>query len=164
MGRPTKLTPEVQQRVLQAIAGGNTRKDAAAYAGISITTLEDWIGRGRGRGHRPAHAVYVAFVDAIEKAEAQAVVRNVAIIQKAAADTWQAAAWWLERRRPQDWARTERVEHSTPIDRPMEVRHDPSERLGGYLDTIAQILGRLPADDAADDGTGQSMDSDRSDA
>lgn len=159
-GRPSKLTPEVQQRLLQAIASGNTRKDAALYAGISVGTLEDWIGRGRGGGRRPAHPPYVAFVDALEKAEAQAVVRNVAIIQKAAADTWQAAAWWLERRRPDDWGRKERVEHSTAPERPMEVRHDTSDRLGGYLDTIAQVLSGLPPDDAGSDGAAEPVDPD----
>jgi hypothetical protein len=48
------------------------------------------------------------FRDAIQKAEADAEIRNVAIIQKAASATWQAAAWWLERKRKGDWAqRTE---------------------------------------------------------
>src|SRR5262245_33802985 len=39
----------------------------------------------------------------LNNAEAHTVVRNVAIIQKVAWKTWQAAAWWLERRRGEDW-------------------------------------------------------------
>lgn len=151
-GRPSKLTPEVQQRVLQAIAGGNTKKDAAAYAGVGYRTLEAWLA-----DQRPA---FQQFQQAVAQKEAEAVVRNVTLIQKAAADTWQAAAWWLERRRPDDWGRKERVEHSTAPERPMEVRHDTSDRLGGYLDTIAQVLSGLPPDDAGSDGAAEPVDPD----
>src|SRR5262249_15332874 len=39
------------------------------------------------------------FADAIEKAESDAEVRFTTIVAEAAAGSWQAAAWWLERRR-----------------------------------------------------------------
>ena len=102
-GRPTSLTPEVQARIVEAVAAGNTRHDAAEYAGVGRSTFLAWLARGRkknGRNGRP----YRDLLDAVKKAEAGAVVRNVAIIQKAANKTWQAAAWWLERKNPQDWA------------------------------------------------------------
>ena len=38
-------------------------------------------------------------------------VRNVAIIQKAANTKWQAAAWWLERKRSEDWSQNKDVLH-----------------------------------------------------
>ena len=99
-GRPTALTPEVQARVCEAIAAGNTRHDAAGYAGVGTSTLNHWLTRGRKARRGP----YRQFLEAVKRAEAGAVVRNVAIIQKAANKTWQAAAWWLERKNPQDWA------------------------------------------------------------
>ena len=101
-GRPTKLTPEIQHRVVQALGSGNTRTASAAFARIGLSTFERWLTDPRPK--------YQEFRAAVEKAEADAEVRNVAIIQKAAPETWQAAAWWLERRRPQDWARTERLD------------------------------------------------------
>lgn len=52
------------------------------------------------------------FLDAVKKAEEEAVVRNVAIINKAASTSWQAAAWWLERRRPADFSIKQLQEHS----------------------------------------------------
>jgi len=101
VARPTVLTPEVQARVCEAIAAGNTRHDAAEYAGVGASTLFAWLARGkrkRGGGR------YREFLEALKKAEASAIVRNVQIIQKAAGKTWQAAAWWLERKYPQDWS------------------------------------------------------------
>jgi len=95
-GRPTKYNDTVVERITQALRAGNTRRASCAYAGISEDTLSTWMKQ------KPD------FADAIEKAEADAEVRNVAIIQRTADTTWQAAAWWLERRRKGDWsARTE---------------------------------------------------------
>lgn len=109
-GRPTKLTPQVQARIVQAIVGGNDITVAAAYAGISKTTFYAWLERGRKAKTGP----FADFVDAIEKAQADAEARNVALIAKAAQDgTWTAAAWWLERKYPERWGRKERqqIEH-----------------------------------------------------
>ena len=99
-GRPSALTPEVQRRLCDAIAAGNTRNDAAEYAGVGESTLRRWLAQGR---HRRS-GKFRALLAAVKKAEADAVVRNVAIIQKAAATSWQAAAWWLERKRDGDWS------------------------------------------------------------
>ena len=46
-GRPSKLTPEVQEKLVQALGIGNTRTQAAAYAGIDSSTLWRWMARGR---------------------------------------------------------------------------------------------------------------------
>jgi hypothetical protein len=99
-GRPTVLTPDVQRRICDAIAAGNTRHDAAEYAGVGASTVRTWLAKGR-RQHR---GKFRAFLTAVKKAEADAVVRNVAIIQKAGTTKWQAAAWWLERKRGEDWS------------------------------------------------------------
>jgi hypothetical protein len=99
MARPSKYTPATVKLVTDALAAGNTRKASAAYAGIGENTLGDWLRRFRD------------FRDAVEKAEAQAEVGHVArIAQAAQAGTWQASAWWLERRRAADWGRRDRVE------------------------------------------------------
>ena len=99
-GRPSILTPDVQRRLCEAVAAGNTRHDAAEYAGIGESTLRRWLAQGR---HRRS-GKFRALLAAVKKAEADAVVRNVAIIQKAAPKSWQAAAWWLERKRAKDWS------------------------------------------------------------
>ena len=106
-GRPTKLTPELQRRICEAIAAGNTRHDAAEYAGVGESTVRSWLAQGRPQ----RRGKFRAFLAAVKKAEADAVVRNVAIIQKAASKQWQAAAWWLEPKRGEDWSNTKDLVH-----------------------------------------------------
>jgi hypothetical protein len=94
VGRPTKRTPRVEADLVAALNAGNTRQAACRYAGIDLHTFGRWLN-------------YASFASVIEKAEADAEVRNVAVIAKAAQDgTWQASAWWLERRRPLAYGRT----------------------------------------------------------
>lgn len=47
MGRPSKLTPDVQERIVNALNAGNYLEVAAGYAGISPSTLHNWIARGK---------------------------------------------------------------------------------------------------------------------
>jgi hypothetical protein len=101
MPRPLKLDPAVMERLLQAVARGNTREDSARLAGVGVATLYRWLrlGRSQKRGK------FREFREAIKKAEAEAVDKRVTAIAAAGMEpkTWQASAWWLERRRPDDW-------------------------------------------------------------
>ena len=114
--RRTKLTPETQAKIVKALRAGNTRRVAMLYANISEPTFYSWMKRGR-EGEEP----FREFLEMVKSAEAHAEVRNVAIIQQAANETWQAAAWWLERKRPDDWGRRQRMDIATSDDHPMEV-------------------------------------------
>jgi hypothetical protein len=98
MARPTKRTPEVQSAILNALRVGNTRTDSALAAEVSLGSLSEWCRR------------YPEFLAAVEKAEAEARLRFVAIIAVAARTSWQAAAWWLERRRHEDYGRRDKVD------------------------------------------------------
>lgn len=100
-GRPTKLTLEVQEKICDAIKGGNHQVVAAAYAGIGESTYYAWL----ERGVKNKSGEYVEFVEAVKKAQADAETRNVLLIQTAAKETWTAAAWWLERKYPDRWGR-----------------------------------------------------------
>ena len=107
-GRPTKYSPERLSRLTTALSAGNTRKDSCAYAGISEDTLQYWMKTRPG------------FAEEVTEAEAGAAVRNVAIVSWAANNgVWQAAAWWLERRRKADWA--QRTEHTGADAGPVKV-------------------------------------------
>src|SRR5438045_3303255 len=94
--------------LLSAIGLGNTRTDAAAYAAVHRDTFYDWLANP-------------TFSDAVEKAEAEAKVRAVGQIIRAAHNgTWQAAAWWLERRYPREYGRHEQVDVQLDVQRMAE--------------------------------------------
>lgn len=111
VGRITKLTPDVQKRIITALEAGNYFETACEAAGISASTGHEWMARGRGTSNtRPQTELYAQFAEAVERASSKAEIDNLNLINKAARDgTWQAAAWWLERRFPNRWGRT-RVE------------------------------------------------------
>lgn len=95
MGRP-KLDLAMTQRIIDLIRAGNYLEVAATAAGIHRTTLYRWMrhGRDQKRGR------YRKFLSQVERAQAEAEARDVAIIAKAAPDDWKAAAWRLERKAP----------------------------------------------------------------
>jgi hypothetical protein len=106
-GRPTKYTEQNVNRILDALRGGNTRRASCAAGNISQDTFANWL-----REHS-------AFSDAVEKAEGEAELRNLAVIQDATKTTWQAAAWWLERKHKQEWS--SRVEQTGADGSPVKV-------------------------------------------
>lgn len=101
MARPSKLTPEVQDRACQLIKVGNTVEVAAQACGISEATFHSWMARGEREpgAHRE-------FRDAVEVARAEAEATLVTRVAKAAANgSWPAAGWLLERRYPERWSK-----------------------------------------------------------
>lgn len=179
------ITPARLSRYLQAMAGGNYRTTAAAYAGVSVTTVHRWDNYGErvrtewDAEHRKKHlapilaqwltehpaagsALYsedspafndpppvpiapgywlcVVMTALLPRAEAEAEVTAIARIQRAAAHPqhWQAAVQFLERRHPERWGRTDRVQVSGGEGEPIRVQHVPPEEL-------VALLGRLKA-------------------
>jgi transposase len=67
----TKLTPELQEKIIKYIKGGNYIVIACQAVGISEVTYYDWIKKGEA-GREP----YADYADAIKKARAEAEIRN----------------------------------------------------------------------------------------
>lgn len=129
MARPSKRTPEVEAAILAALEIGNTRTDSAMAAGVHPSTLERWTRR------------YAGFRSDVERAEAKARMRMVGIIAVASQTTWQAAAWYLERRNPAEWGRRERLEVS--IDARQEAERLARELGGVSADEILAEAERI---------------------
>ncbi|MFO7948118.1 MAG: hypothetical protein R6V19_15035 [Armatimonadota bacterium] len=99
-GRKTKLTAKLQDEICGHLASGCYAVTACELAGISESTFYNWLERGRD-GEDP----FLEFLESVKKAEAQAEVKALTIIQNAMADDWKAAMTWLERKFPDRWAR-----------------------------------------------------------
>lgn len=127
-----KLTPTVIENIANALKAGNYIETACHHAGISTTTYYRWL---QEADQPDASDLHRELRDTVEKARADAEIRNVALIQKAAqTGTWQAAAWWLERSHPKKWGRQQKVELSGesggPINVSVEARKHVMDLLG----------------------------------
>lgn len=116
MARPRKLSKDIVDKLVQALALGATYDLACRYAGIERTTFYKWMKRGEAG----EDAQFVNLFNAIKDIEARAALGWLAKIEEAARDgSWQAAAWKLERRYPQEYGRRS-VEVSGPNGGPLK--------------------------------------------
>lgn len=111
-GRPTALTPDVQNQIVAALQRGSYLETAASFAGIHKATLHAWLAKAAKLKAsdlpiiQPENQRLVEFHDAVEKAMAESEVRDVQAIDTAAQNgQWQAAAWKLERKHHARWGR-----------------------------------------------------------
>ena len=82
---------------------GCSYKDACAMEGISYETFRTW------QGEKSVFSV------ALKKAEAECKVARIQTVLKASDKSWQAAAWWLERRCPEEYGRAPKEEPENVI-------------------------------------------------
>jgi hypothetical protein len=124
LGRPSKLTPDTEARILGAIRCGAPNKVACAAAGIHEDTLYGWLERAR---ERPG-SDYAEFSEKLTRARQEGIAARLAIIQRAAGTDWRAAAWLLERDLPDAFSLKFRVEHTekpfTLADAMARIRED----------------------------------------
>ncbi len=59
MARPSKLTPEIQQRIGENIALGLTYSLAAESAGVTYKTFNSWMANGRNSTSGKYHQFYL---------------------------------------------------------------------------------------------------------
>jgi len=114
----SKLNNDLINEICKLIEAGNYARHAALSVGITEQTFYNWI----NRGERSKSGIYFEFFESIKKSRAKAIVRNVAIVNKAAQDgDWKAAMTWLERTEPDLYGRKERIEHSSDKDSPLMI-------------------------------------------
>jgi hypothetical protein len=130
-GPVPKLTDDARKSIVASVLAGVPRRFAAARVGVRERCLYNWLAKGRRLADRKTlsdqERLYVQLVQGVEKAEADAVARNVGLVQRAAAERdevtvketvddtgkvveritttrrvfdWRAAVWWLECRYP----------------------------------------------------------------
>jgi transposase len=101
MGRPSSYTEERANEVVRYIAGGGTKDVAAQAVGVTAETVNNWAKRNS------------SFSTRLKAAEAQFELNHLARIGvAAAAGTWQASAWLLERTRGERYAARQKVDNT----------------------------------------------------
>ena len=92
-GRPTKRTPEITDKICDAISYGLTDEDVAAMVGIDDSTLTRW-------------KKDPEFCGAIKRAVAMRKLDRLKRIESGAIG-WQGTAWAMERLYPKEFSRPE---------------------------------------------------------
>ena len=131
MGRRTKLTEEIQNKIIQAVQTGATYEICAQFAGIAPSTLYLWMKQGRERKSKAK----IEFLESIKRAESKGAVVNLGLIQRAAQDgDWKASAWILERRH--GYLRERNVNRNEEEDQQqlLEISNDTKEILKSQLE------------------------------
>lgn len=103
-GNSMKYNEATTKVIYDSIEQGSSQADAAIMAGIDQTTLSRWKKK------------YAEFAKTLRQKEIACKTRNINIIQNAANDNWTAAAWWLERKYDDEFAKKEKREYEGNIE------------------------------------------------
>lgn len=122
LGRPPKLTPEVQQEIVRLVAEGNYLKVACEAAGVTFQLIYHY--RKKWEAGDPSVTHLDQFFESLKRAVALAEAASVRDI-RSGREGWQGQAWFLERRHPKRWAK--RPADKTPQSTHVVVQYVDSE-------------------------------------
>ncbi len=132
MGRPTKCTPELTERLCALLRDGLGRESAARTVGIGEATFHGWMAKG-ARKIKP----YAEFRRRVEAASdaLHAEVVEVLVAKGLRAENEdravRTATWMAERLWPDTWAKRTEVRATGPDGGALQVRHS------GHVSTSA---------------------------
>jgi hypothetical protein len=109
----TKLNDKMIEDFKKYISQGNFVNVVCQYLGINESTYYDWIKKSIADEEQNKDTIYTKFNKSIKEAEAVAEMRHLQNILKTAQDgTWQASAWYLERKHKNRWSTKQEIEHT----------------------------------------------------
>jgi hypothetical protein len=110
VGRPSKMTEETKNKLMQALIGCCTEAEACAYAEIDQSTYDKWKARARKDAEAGKDTEFVRFFRDIARARAKAKPRLIMLLSKAAERDPRTTLAILERRYPKEWGVRQYVE------------------------------------------------------
>jgi hypothetical protein len=137
-GRPPRFVaePTLATNLCALLSNGASRNVACRALGLEPAMLSRWMGR--------AGKKYRALRQQVEKAEAAYVMRHVQRINKAAEKSWQASAWVLARKLPEEFGARDRVTVAGDPKAPLsvdvkDVSHMTLEELDAYEARLLEV-------------------------
>ena len=95
-----KYSKDIIIEICNYIKSGLSQKDSSELAGIDESTFYAWMKKNP------------SFKSQIKKAELKNKQRALILIQKAGEVSWQASAWYLERKYQDEFSLKQKIEHS----------------------------------------------------
>lgn len=116
MPRKMSLTKEVIDSIAKAISNGLNNNDACSIAGVSRASFYSWLKDAEEALRNPEAKKKIKHVglklellDAIKNAESKYKLFHLQNIMQASRSTWQASAWILERKYPEEFGKIDRA-------------------------------------------------------
>lgn len=109
----SKLTPELQAEVIQLLEEGFSDKMMCEAVGIVQSTFYHWL----QQGEEATRGKFQVFLESVKRARGNVYRISLEKIRREADNTWQCAAWYLERRHRSEFGKHEHQVH--------EVVHAP---------------------------------------
>ena len=103
-GRKPTLDEDIQKEICECIEAGMTNR-AAIEGLISEPTFYSYMNKGEEDASKGKDSVYAKFFKAVKKAEKGFRMSHLKNIKAASESTWQASAFLLERRFPDEYGR-----------------------------------------------------------
>lgn len=145
MGRRSKLTDAVQEKICNYIRIGNTFEVSAGAAGITGTTFYNWCKRARAERERVSKSKrrkirererpFVAFLEALELAEHEG---ETMLVGTVASSGPEGAKWILGRRHPDRWGNKQKVDADVNLSGKTEVEFNLSNIPLELLQSVAK--------------------------
>jgi hypothetical protein len=145
-GKAVERKMTVGDRILMVVRAGNFPTPAAVACGVSERAFMAWMRAGReGKDEQ-----FAQFYQAVKEAESEAEAVAVGTIM--ANPMWQAKAWFLERKFPDRWGQTLKVEQK--VEQELE---DAMERLRARLphEVFQQVVSILADDEGGEAEAGE---------
>ena len=112
----SKMTDDLIRNYCNAVSLGLTTRASCDYAGISQQAYYSYVKKAEEDIAKGKKTKYVEFYDAVKKAEASFRVFHMSKIRDAAeSGSWQASAWSLERRFPEEYGKHVQVDADNGI-------------------------------------------------
>lgn len=118
-----KLDAAVIEKAHKLISEGHYAVVVCSYLGIHESTYYKWIENAKKDIAKNKQSIYTEFFESIKEAEAKAEMRHLQNITKAAIDgTWQASAWFLERKHKDKWSAKQELQLQGDEEKPLKVK------------------------------------------
>src|SRR4051812_30836960 len=108
MGRPSLLSTERADRIVEVTAAGGTLAMCADAIGMASSTIKSWLAKGTAalaaESVSPDDLLFVDLVIRVGEARAALFQRAVSVVVEAFDNDPAMALKFLERRAPEDWA------------------------------------------------------------
>lgn len=109
----SKLNDELINKACDYIAQGHYVNVVCDFLNISEVTYYNYIKQAKEDEKNNEETIFTKFFKSIKEAEAKAEMRHLQNILKSANDgTWQASAWYLERKHKDRWSIKQEHQHS----------------------------------------------------